>query len=47
MAQSVKKKLKKSTFESRESTAMGAAILYLSVCACDVMNKVGMCIIIT
>ena len=30
-------------FESYENTVMSAAILYLSFCVCDVMNKVGMC----
>ena len=33
----------KSTSISRENTALGAAILCLAVCMCDVMNKVSMC----
>ena len=28
-------------FESRENTALSAAILYLAVCVCGVMNKAG------
>ena len=28
--------------ESNKNTAMSAAILWLTVCACDVTNKVGM-----
>ena len=29
----------KSTFESRTNVAVKAAILYLAVCGCDVMNR--------
>ena len=32
-----------STFESRESATLSAAILYLAVCVRDVVNKAGIC----
>ena len=34
---------KELTFESYENMAMNAAILYLAVCVCNIMNKVKMC----